>query len=141
VQAKQQIKDFFKKTRKSVAKTQQNMVDVAMQELFDGPPHSGDPESPYSQSEYDANHKIQINHGLVSPHNPPTNNTGVSFALHYMEKEKADQIESGDRVAIFNTTLHNAAVEFGGATWGRPGYYVYTNTMRRLKERFSDVTK
>lgn len=139
--SRQQITDFFKKTKRSVASVQKKMVDVAMTELFDGPPHKDHQGSPYSQSEYDANHKVQINHGLVSPHNPPTQNTGVSFALHYMEKEKAEQLESGDKVAIFNTTMHNAAVEFGGATWGKPGYYVYTNAVTALKREFANVTK
>jgi hypothetical protein len=139
--SRQQVKDFFKKVKKSTAKTQKEMTEFAMDQLFKESPHVDRPDSNFSQGQYDANHKLQIEQGLVSPHNPPTGSWAASEMINTFEKEKAKNIDCGDRVEIFNTTLYNKDVEFGGPTWKRSGYYTYQIAMMNLKGKYQNVIK
>ncbi len=139
VSSKQQVTDFFKKVKKSTADKQQEVTNHAMHVLFNYSPHVDRPDSNFSKGQYDANHKIQINHGNVSPHNLATGSWAASEAIHHIEKMKAKKINSGDRVEIFNTTGYSNYVEFGGPTWRRDGYYAYRIAKQKVKERFSNV--
>jgi hypothetical protein len=133
------IDNFFNKVEKSVEKKQQDIVSSAVHGLFNGSPHIG--TSQWAKSEYDANHKIQINNGLVSGHNPPTMSENVSRGMNTVEAQKAEGIEIGDKVTILNTTPHANDVEFGGIHWIRAGYYTYTNQLAMLKMRYQGVIK
>jgi len=135
--ANKQIDSFFDKVEERVVQTQKNIIASAMGSLFAESPHYDD--APYAKGEYDSNHKISINNSPLSRHNLPSRDKEASRARHMTEGAKANSIKLGDQVRITNTTEHAGDVEKGGPTWGRPGYRVYTNTSRFLRDEYSDV--
>jgi hypothetical protein len=135
---KKNIDSFFDKVEDSVAKKQGEIVQDALEILFEFSPHFG--TSDKAMSEYDANHKIQINNGPISPHIPPTKSRATSKIMIDLEKQKADNIKCGDTVEIFNTTAHRESVEEGAAVdpgWigarRAEGYHPYEKTKFFLK--------
>jgi len=138
---KSSIDEFFKKQKEKVAKKQQEIAIVALISLFSKSPHAGED---YSKGEYDANHKISINHKGGSSHHRATGSESNSKQFIDNEIRKAKTIKCGDSVNIFNTTGHAKDVEYGkvvSSTWKKSGYYPYLQINNLLDQRYKDVIK
>lgn len=135
--------DFFDKVRDRCAKKQQQIVKATLIDLFGRSPHAS--FESHSESQYDANHKITINNGSRSSHHSATGSAVASAAHISSEIVKANQIDCGDSVLIFNTTAHARDVELGiaagGNYWRKSGYYTYTTAKGQIKEEFENVLK
>jgi hypothetical protein len=153
--ANKQIDNFFDKVEKKVEDKQKEIVAEAMFSLFNKSPHisgpvlefeheaafNSDDGAEWALGEYDSNHKISINNSPLTPHYPASMSRSISYARHIAESSQINSIKIGDHVRIENTTRYAFDVEEGGITWYRPGYYVYTNTLHNLKDKYRDVVK
>jgi len=140
MQASKQILDrFFDKQKEKIASVQIDIAKTAFDSLFAKSPHKGEPGSNFAEGEYDANHKISINGKSTSSHHSPTGSRTLSAQMIAIEKNKAEQIDCGDTAKIFNTSDHDQDVEYGGKTWGRPGYKPYRHTKNNLRARYNNV--
>ena len=142
MKSKNKIDDFFKRLKKKVAEEQQEIISSSLRTLFNKSPHEG--TNDYAKGEYDANHKISINHGPASAHHDATGSLGMSRLLIDNEIRKTQDIKSGDKVVIFNTTGHSVDVEYGAdrsLTWQRDGDHPYRETKNTIKTRYQDVLK
>ena len=157
------LDNFFDKVEKQVVKVQRNIVKDALNRLFktsphadavmkpdlksggnklvyiDGKPPTNPGDGVFAQSEYDANHKINIDGKGFGPHNPPTFNRTISSGLNKIQQSKTRQIKVGSKVMIGNDTAHAMAVETGGVWQEHPGYHTYKGTKNYLKNKYRKV--
>lgn len=136
------IDKFIDKIEKKVVKVQSKMASDVLSSLFRSSPHAGQNQS---KGEYDANHKLSINHKPTSPHHGPTGSEAASKGFVALEKTKLASLKFGDHVTILNDTEHAIDVEIGmmkaGNTWKRGGYYPFRSALIDLKEKYSHVIK
>jgi hypothetical protein len=87
----------------------------------------------YALSQYDANHKIFTSKHSSANLLPPTFDAGLSLVFHNQERSKINDVDDiGETIKITNIVPHNQAVEIGGPTWQRPGYFPYTKTSHMI---------
>jgi len=136
------IDNFFDKVEKKVVEVQKDIAKDALNLLFRKSPHAGENQA---KGEYDANHKISINHGSTSGHHGPTHSKTASKVLINIEKAKLSRTKIGDTITVLNDTAHAIDVEIGknnpGNTWKRRGYYPYRKTKIDLMGKHSNVIR
>ncbi len=160
---KQVLDNFFDMVEDKVVKKQREIVKDGLQLLFNSSPHADavmkpdlksggsklvyidgkQPEKPgdgvTAQSEYDANHKINIDGSGFGPHNPPTFNRTISKGLNRVQQSRTRRIKIGSTVTIGNDTPHAVNVETGMGWDTHPGYYPYRDTRNKLKYKHRKV--
>jgi len=139
---RQIIDKFFDRVEAKIVKTQTKIASHALDTLFRKSPHAGENQA---KGEYDANHKISINHAGHSSHHGPTHNEAASRMFITTEKAKLSAIKFGDSITVLNDTGHAIDVEIGmqqpGNTWKKRGYYPFRKTRVDLKRKYNNVLK
>ena len=89
-------KAFFNKQRQRVADVQKKIARDTLGTLYENSPHIGDPDSPWSEGEYEINHRLSINGKPMSLHRGPIGTSSKEYQqAEQMAEDFFESIMSG----------------------------------------------